>query len=239
MTPVPLVPTQTTKYLLERPEATTRYKTQAWKNPKTMAKARPLLVILDLNGTLVYRPSREVGSDFISRPNVDEFLHYLLTNHHVMIWSSAKSYNVKSMCDRLFYPEQRDKLVAIWDRNHLRLPRHLVKEKVQVYKQLSWIWKDRAIQGKNPDNVEPWSQENTVLIDDSTEKAASEPFNIVKVEEFEGKEEQMNVDVLGQVVKYLDMLKSEQDVSAYMRWKPFEYDKKVSFDWMSIVNDMH
>ena len=143
------------------------------------------------------------------------------------------------MRDQLLDKEQRDKLIATWTREDLRLPADVANQKVQVYKQLSWVWKDQAIQDKNPDNVEPWSQENTVLIDDSMEKAASEPWSIIRLEEFEGKPEQKDVDVLGQVVKYLDILKSEQDVSAYMRWNPFEYDKKDSFDWMPIVNDMH
>ena len=78
------------------------------------------------------------------------------------------------------------------------------------------------------------------MIDDSEEKAASEPYNILKIDEFEGKAEQMEADVLGQVVNYLDLLKWERDVSAYMSRTPFEYDETLdAYDWMPIVNDMH
>ena len=202
-----------------------------------MNSARPLLVVLDLNGTLIYRPNK--GSNFVARPKVNEFLHYLLNNHNVMIWSSAKPKNVERMCDKLFTTEQKDQVVAIWSRDRLRLPEGAYNQKVQVYKQLTWIWKDKKIQSANPNPVDFWSQENTVLIDDSVEKAASEPHNIIRIQEFEGRRDQMESDVLGQVVKYLETLRSEIDVSAYMRWEPFEFDPEEAFDWTAIVNDMH
>ena len=78
------------------------------------------------------------------------------------------------------------------------------------------------------------------MIDDSVEKAASEPHNLIEIDEFEGRPEQMTVDVLGQVVRYLEVLRMERDVSAYMRTKPFVFDEGApAFDWMGVVNDMH
>lgn len=210
---------------------------QANEDPVTTEHPRPLLIVLDLNGTLLHRVRRG-GSNFITRPRVSEFLHYLLKNHCLMIWSSAKPENVGPMCDKLFTKEQKDRLAAIWARDKLRLPANAYHEKVQVYKQLSWVWKDKSIQSANPDAVDYWSQENTVLIDDSMEKAASEPFNVLQLEEFEGKKEQMEVDVLGQVVRYLKTLRRQRNVSAYIRWKPFAYDPEEGpFDWKSIIDD--
>lgn len=170
----------------------------------------------------------------MARPYVNEFLRYLLKNHHVMVWSSARPYNVDPMCKKLFSQEEMAQLVAVWSRDHLRLPNNVYKEKVQVYKQLSWVWSDSAIQAKSSAR---WSQADTVLIDDSIEKAASEPHNIIEIEEFEGKGEQMEVDVLGQVVQYLEALRWEKDVSAYMRSKPFAFDAGMSFDWAPVVED--
>ena len=202
-----------------------------------MQQPRPLLVVLDLNGTLLHRKNR--GSSFVGRPRVNEFLHYLFSHHSVMVWSSARPDNVQGMCEKLLLKPQKEQLIGIWARDQLRLPADAYNQKVQVYKQLSWIWKDKKIQSANPNPIEYWSQENTVLIDDSVEKAASEPYNLIQLEEFENKTEQVEVDVLGQVVKYLELLRWERDVSAYVRWKPFAFDPEKAFNWMPIVNDMH
>ncbi|KAK0303453.1 hypothetical protein LTR01_008008 [Friedmanniomyces endolithicus] len=227
--------------LLERPKPTWTYMKQAQQLPSKLAngKTRPLLVILDLNGTLLHRAARG-GSIFTTRPRVPEFLHYLLANHKVLIWSSARPANVEAMCKKIFTPEQRAKLVGIWARDKMRLTARQYAQKVQCYKQLSWVWRDDDIAASCVHKDE-WGQENTVLIDDSVEKAASEPFNLIKMEEFEGTEERLRKDVLGQVVEYLEVLKGVRDVSACIRAAPycFRPEKEAVFDWMPIVNDMH
>lgn len=224
--------------LLKRPEPTAAYLASANKDTVSTSQPRPLLVILDLNGTLLFR--KNAGSNFVARPRMREFLHYLITNHKVMIWSSAKPINVNAMVDKIFSPEEKELLVGVWARDKLNLTSTQYNEKVQVYKQLSWIWKDEHIQSLHPDPQDWWSQENTLLIDDSLEKAASEPHNILRIDEFEATHDQMKLDVLGQVVRHMEVLKTERNVSAYMRVKPFVYDAKAEvFDWMEIVNDMH
>lgn len=226
-------------HVMERPEPTAEYLQQANQDPTTMDTGRPLLVVLDMNGTLVHRTDKRRSLNFIARPRVNEFFHYLFSNHHVMIWSSSKPRTVEYYCKELLLKDQDERLVACWARDKLRIPEHAYNKKVQVYKQLSRIWKDKKIQSANINPVDVWSQENTVLIDDSFSKAASEPYNIITLEEFEGRKEQMETDVLGQVVKYLETLRLQRDVSAYVRWKPFAFDPKKSFDWMPIINDMH
>ena len=223
------------RYVLKRPEPSPKYVKQVQQDPEPMGLQRPLLVVLDLNGTLLHRRKR--GSTFTPRPRVNEFLQYLFKHHNVMVWSSARQENVTGMCQKLFFEEQYQQLVAVWARDKLRLPQNAYKGNVQVYKQLTWIWEDKNIQLSNPNPVDAWSQANTVLVDDSTEKAASEPFNIIALEEFEATKEQMEADVLGQVVKYLETLRSEGDVSAYMRKSPFLYDAEDSLDWASILDD--
>lgn len=148
--------------------------------------------------------------------------------------------NVESMAKKLLFRTQHDQLIGCWGRDKLQIPAHAFHQNVYVYKQLSYVWRNEDIVAANPDPVEFWCQENTVLIDDNMDKAASEPFNAILVEDFKGEKEQMESDVLGQVVRYLETLKFQGDVSAYMRSKPFEYNSQaLSFDWTTIINDMH
>lgn len=221
--------------LLPRPKPTPHYMQQAMQDPQPRSHPRQLLVVVDLNGTLLFRKNR--GSSFLARPKAKEFLRYILQNHKVMVWSSAQPENVRGMCDKLFTASQRDQLIAIWARDKLRLPPQALHQKVQVYKQLSWIWSDKSVRSTHPDTASVWSQVDTVLIDDSMEKAASEPYSIIQLEEFEGKAEQMEADVLGQVVSYLEMLRWEKDVSAYMQWMPFEFDPEMKVDWARFIGD--
>lgn len=202
-------------HMMERPTPTPAYLQAAFQQPQLLKSPRPLLVILDLNGTLLFRKNR--GSSFIARPHVYSFLEYIFSNHLVMVWSSARPENVTKMCEDLFTPEQQAQLVAVWARDKLNLTPAAYKEKVQVYKQLSWVWNDTSIEGKKS-----WTQADTVLIDDSVEKAASEPYNLLRIDEFEGKPEQMKTDVLSQVTDYLGQLQLQCDVSAFMRTRPFQ-----------------
>ena len=141
------------------------------------------------------------------------------------------------MVAQLFNAEQHAKLVEVWHREHLRLGVHY-NEKVQVYKQLSWLWEDVKVQASFPVDTsaplkiedgwkEPsptptkWDQSNTVLLDDTTDKAASEPYNLICVDEFTKEKKDDGDDVLGRVMAYLEDLKWEADVSAAMRVRPF------------------
>ncbi|OTA38367.1 hypothetical protein BTJ68_01853 [Hortaea werneckii EXF-2000] len=222
--------------LIPRPIPTFNYVKTANEQSKTLDKPRPLLIILDLNGTLLFRKSR--GASFVGRPKVQEFLQYLLAKHKVMVWSSATPTNVELMCEKLFAPHQKDKLVSIWGRDKLHLTPAQYNQKVQVYKQLRWAWRDHIVSSSAPPSTGEWDQENTVLIDDSEEKAASEPYNLLKIDEYEGTAEQDELDVLGQVVEYLEKLSRQSNVSAYMREHPFQFDKEApAFNWLPTLVD--
>lgn len=149
------------------------------------------------------------------------------------------------MVAQLFTPEQHAKLVKIWSRDHLRLGVHF-NAKVQVYKQLTWLWEDPEVQASFSTSVdvpfrvedgwkEPpqakWDQSNTVLLDDSIDKAASEPHNLIQVDEFTKETKLDGDDVLGHVLAYLESLKWEADVSATMRQRPFVNGKGEGWDW--------
>lgn len=188
---------------------------------------------------MLYRIEKGGANVFTPRPRVDEFLRYLLSSHRVMIWASARPRNVKAMCDQLFAPAQRNRLVAVWGRDKLRLPREMYGEKVQVYKQLSWVWEDLgvALTAALPDS--PWDQGNTVLVDDSLDKGAAEPYNVLKIDTFEAKGSQTESDVLGQVVRYLEKLRWQKDVSTLMRSEPFTFRQDAEpFDWALLTKSM-
>ncbi|KAF9634165.1 NLI interacting factor [Lasiodiplodia theobromae] len=212
-----------------KPKPTREYLTVAENEPTRLAAPRPLLVVIDLNGTLVHRPQRNKSSRVIRRPYVTAFLDYLLANHRVMVWSSARPENVGRMCAQLFAPTDRARLAAEWGRDTLDLTPQQYMEKVQVYKKLSKVWQQaetskwhplhsRTRSARNDDySSQRFGQHNTLLIDDSVLKASSEPHNLVRVEEFEGRPHQMQTDVLRQVVAYLEEAKWMADVSAWNR----------------------
>jgi hypothetical protein len=193
-----------------------------------------LLVILDLNGTLVFRPHpRTKSAQIVKRPFVDKFLEYIFTNFSVMVWSSARPANVSKMVSKVLDKDQEKKLVAQWNRKQFDLTPLEYDMNVQVFKQLSWVWDDRRIQRRHPGfgHGERWGQHNTVLIDDTQLKAAAEPYNLVQIPEFEGTAEQMKSDILREVAGYLNVASWSVDVSAYIKERPFRADGTWNMDW--------
>ncbi|CRK17001.1 hypothetical protein BN1723_011187 [Verticillium longisporum] len=275
------------------PNPTPAYLRQAHNPPTTLARPRAILVVLDLNGTLLHRPDRRRSHNFIERPYAKRFMHYCIDTLHVAVWSSARPENVAKMvaqlaegggggdvapaayASRLVAAWGRDKfdltpadyvkrrfmhycidtlhvavwssarpenvakmvaqlaegggdvapaayasrLVAAWGRDKFDLtPADYVK-RVQCYKRLQRIWADAAVQASHPDGLR-WDQTNTVLVDDSLEKARSEPFNLLRIPEFFGDADEAT-DVLPQVHDYINALCYQADISQYMRLHPF------------------
>jgi hypothetical protein len=131
------------------------------------------------------------------------------------------------MCKQLFLKEQMEELVAVWGRDKLGLTPRQYNSKVQVYKKLNTVWTNEEIQLKMCANGEVWDQGNTVLIDDSAEKARAEPHNLLLIPEFIAKSkeatksEQDREDILSQVEFYVEGLRWEKDVSRSIRIRPF------------------
>jgi hypothetical protein len=182
---------------------------------------QPKLLVIDLNGTLLYR-KRGRPASFKARPSAKTFLNFVLENFKVMIWSSATAANVREMCSKLISEEESQVILAEWSRDHLGLHQADYLRRVQVYKRLWRIWDDPDIQAKHPFHSLGlrWSQHNTILIDDSTEKARSEPHNLVQVPEYNGHE--ANQNALKHVAEYLYRLRGQTNVSAYIRAHPFK-----------------
>lgn len=230
-----------------QPSPTTQYIQQAAGEPRMCDPPRPLLVILDLNGTLIYRKHRRLPPSFERRFGLRQFLQELTEKYVVMIWSSARPETVEAVCDLIFTQEERKKLVVEWGRDKLGLHPKQYNAKVQVYKELHKVWASPEVQARYPGNNptskkkaggkfagkktkksqglpvgQRWDQSNTVLLDDSNLKAISEPYNIIEIPEFT-KVPQTQVDetkIFSKVLGRLDSLSRHDNVSKVMRvWK--------------------
>ncbi|KAJ5972790.1 NLI interacting factor [Penicillium vulpinum] len=137
--------------IVKVPLATLQYTNQASLKPQKTEK-RPLLVILDLNGTLIYRKARKFPPKFARRAGLDHFLTTLIENYKVMIWSSSQPATVNAVCEQIFPGPMHDSLVALWGRDKFGLTAGQYNKKLQVYKELHKVWADANIQGSFPGN---------------------------------------------------------------------------------------
>ena len=189
-----------------------------------LSQPQHLLIVIDLNGTLLYRPNPKRPTKFHMRPHAHTFLKYCVDKFKVVIWSSARPENVSAMCTTILSPDVRSKVVAVWARDTFGLTKSDFDLRVQCYKKLSRIWQDREIAQSHPEyhNGIRWDQTNTVLIDDSREKARSEPHNLVEVPEWFGDLHERS-DILPQVHDYINHLSLHSNVSACLQsnpWRP-------------------
>lgn len=76
-----------------------------------------------------------------------------------------------------------------------------------------------------------WDQSNTVLLDDSVDKAASEPHNLLQIDEFTKENMHDGQDVLGRVLAHIEGLRWEADVSSALRERPFVNGEGDEWDW--------
>jgi hypothetical protein len=126
------------------------------------------------------------------------------------------------MCKKLFTKPQMDSMVALWTRDDLGLSPTDYGRKIQVYKRLSKVWSHPQLRFLHHDKRDiQWDQTNTVLLDDSPEKAASEPFNLIEIDTYDGRPS-ADAWALLQVEDYLETLRMQANVSAYIREHPFK-----------------
>ncbi|KAF3205274.1 hypothetical protein TWF106_001196 [Orbilia oligospora] len=210
-------PLPTEEYLL-----TARTPTKPVDNPTK----RKLLVILDLNGTLLCRTRMLNGCRDKYNPwprtNLPPFLDYLFREHHVVVFSSAMQGTILNLLKATMAREHRSKILRIFTREDMEIPHKYFKLKVSTFKRLSMVWDALADQNSN------WQfdQTNTVLMDDSTEKASSEPHNHLLVPEYTVDIHNTGGDeVLGNIAGYLEEVRKWGNVSAYIRENPFDKDR--------------
>ncbi|KAK7416449.1 hypothetical protein QQZ08_012000 [Neonectria magnoliae] len=211
------------------PNPTPQYLAQALLNPQEFPQPRRILIIIDLNGTLLHRPNKRRPFHFVERPHARAFLSYCLETFYVAIWSSARPENVSRMVAQLLTPEQVERCLLVWARDQFGLSPTDYDSKVQVYKRLTSVWSNPRVMSSHPaaEHGGRWDQTNTVLVDDSLEKARTEPFNLLQIPEFSGIETE-SPHVLPQVHDYLNALSHQADISRSIRLKPFRLDPSYS-----------
>ena len=202
------------------PSPTHRYLATAAQQAIRREQPQNLLLVIDLNGTLLYRPDRKQPTKFIPRPNAELFLTYCIETFHVVIWSSAREENVGPMVTTLLTPELREKVIQIWGRRKFNLTPGDFDRRVVCYKRLDTVWKDPKVALSHPERAygQVWDQTNTILIDDTADKAKSEPHNIIEVPEWSG---DMSDNTLPLVHDFLNNLSLHTNVSAVLRTNPF------------------
>lgn len=199
------------------PEPKAAYLAQAAVPPSRLDKPRNILVVIDLNGTLLHRPNHKSPSRFVERPHTRAFLDYCLRTFTVAIWSSARPDNVHKMLRQILSAEDRDRLAAVWGRDTLGLSPDDYNRRVQCYKRLTVMWRDLEKRlGQR------WDQSNTILVDDSREKSRSEPFNLIQLPEFKGNADEPGF-VLPQVHDYINTCAQQRDISSFARLNPFTF----------------
>ena len=172
----------------------------------------------------------------IKRPGVEALLEYLFNNHVVMVCTSATAHNAKDMVKKLLTEEQRNKLVTIRSRHTFGLTQAQYATKVVVYKNLEAIWKDPLVEKATPLVAEPWSMANSVLIDDTIQKAKAQPHNLIQVPEFgwttiqgskkaQAKLKTREEAIMNSVQEKLEVLKYQASVASLIReWQESEKD---------------
>lgn len=173
----------------------------------------PKLLVLDLNGALVYRPSRGGGDKkkAYPRPYLHCFLQYLFEGGErpweVFVWSSAQPHNVRHMVETCFgleytrgvYPREGSEasegsaegsteeggiLLGVWARDTLGLSSGDYGELVVL------LTSGRKVQTRKDLRkvIEAYPQydlRTTVLLDDSPLKAVFQPWSQIVIPEYD------------------------------------------------------
>ncbi|GJJ08098.1 hypothetical protein Clacol_002306 [Clathrus columnatus] len=139
------------------------------------------LLILDLNGTLLYRSKYTKNRIIRARPYMATFCSYLFHENvrswlDVMVWSSAQPRNVDIMVQTCF-KESKKELKAVWARDTLGLDKRSYNHKVQTIKDLETPWKKLSCPVSHSANT-------TILMDDSPLKTQLQPYNHLCVREY-------------------------------------------------------
>lgn len=161
-------------------------------------KSRPLLILLDLNGTLLFRSEKTI-SDALERPHLKvkkryyyyrpfakEFVHWLAVQANAVVafytsmtsWYAvpAREWLVDGL-DSQFVPDlyeqswnQRD------ETTRFRFKRDLPR---------LWVEVNRRLRAACPDTEVEFNASNTMTIDDSAWKMRAYPDNVIVIPEYE------------------------------------------------------
>ncbi|OAJ41702.1 hypothetical protein, variant [Batrachochytrium dendrobatidis JEL423] len=158
-----------------------------------------LLIVFDLNGTLLERLSSKEVKDIRSkcsflpessnykyrskwcflRPHLNELIRFVVQQPHITIgvWTSAEAPNAQRLTELTFGPAFKH-VSFVMDRSYCDHAPTGVKSH-NLLKDVSKIWSDETL---NPNGV--WSNKNTILIDDSPRKFRHSKLNAIGIPTF-------------------------------------------------------
>lgn len=165
----------------------------------------PLLVILDIDETLVYSTEQPLGipaDDRVGRyftyyrPAVNTFLDYLFENHRVAVWTASGRAYATPLLSRLL-GENLGRLEFFWTGERCTLVRDFEQHERVVVKRLRKVWR------------KGFDRERTVIIDNTPSTYRRNYGNAVPVPDFEG---DMSDKIMVQLPRFIDMLARLQTV---------------------------
>jgi len=225
------------------------------------------LIILDLNGLLIHRLFKD---DYIKsksvlktqynrgrliepeikgrfaiwfRPDVKDFLSWLMDHFHVAIWSSVLRHNIEPIVECLLpYDSDRERLLFWWNQEHCTVeedPNATDPKKMKsFFKCLTSVWDDAEINDRwlnSQSNADINLRDHTLIIDDNISKVRDNPkFTAIhprtwKLFEFvDGNPQEIRIfkdEVLsenGELRKWLEgLLKWDGTVAEYVENHPY------------------
>ncbi|CAH9084393.1 unnamed protein product [Cuscuta europaea] len=200
--------------------------------PPTIGKKRKL-VVMDINGILAIAVRYPVpgGASFpgrwtiAKRPFCEDFLHFCFERFDVGIWTSrAKADYLDQIVDYLL-GNMKKKLLFVWDWSYCSRTGFMTPEnryKPLLCKELKKIWEN---DWPNQPSVKGYYNEsNTLLVDDSPNKALLNPSHTAIFPHSYTESTMMNDQSLGpggDLREYLEGLAGAEDVRTYVQDHPF------------------
>lgn len=141
------------------------------------------------------------------------------------MWTSARRANATALVQKILSAKLRIELAGVWAREDLGLTPAQFDAKVQVYKDLERVWADQTVQSTHPAAKAGgrWNACNTILLDDSAEKAAYQPYNLLQIPQFTGNiQYEKRNEPLRQAWNYIYKTSYFAPVHAKMREEPFQ-----------------
>ncbi len=203
--------------------------------------ASRVLVLLDMNETLIYRkrervkcgiPPNATGSKFLYlRPGYADLLYSLLSHPRaqVAVYSSMMTKNIEFVVDVMLKDKRLlpFKHAFTWffgKKFNVRDPEG--EKRTDTMRDLNLIWEDAACKGK-------YGPTNTVLIDNEARKVRSCPENAIVIDSFTASHliERMpnNTYYMGELAQYMTGLLDgfSGDVRKQLKEKPFVVDQAL------------
>jgi len=175
-------------------------------------KMRKNLLVLDLDETLIHGTEKPLDRDadfrirqfhIYKRPKLAEFLQACSHWYELAVWSSGSDLYVRRIVDEIF--QNPENLVFVWGESRTKTR----KSSPEDYEQFGWEIGEYHYQ-KPLKRLEcfGWPLENTLIIDDSREKCASNYGNAIYPDPYEGSLDDNELDHLA---RYLHSIRDIQN----------------------------